>query len=99
MATADVQMPSEVPTTLYYYLEVKDGGVIQTYPGTAYEKRRKHVPHDMKINDMRPDRSNFKIDTAGFELVDHVSKEKDFTNEASVEELYYPEVVDLIKKT
>jgi hypothetical protein len=23
----------EEPTTLYYYLEVKDGGIIQTYPG------------------------------------------------------------------
>jgi len=98
MAAAAVALPTE-PTTLYYYLEPKDGGVIQTYPGTAYEKRRKHVPHEMHINDLRSVRSNFTMDTAGFELIDHVSKEKTFDDEARVEEVYYPEVVDIIKRT
>lgn len=98
MATAEVALPTE-PTTLYYYLEPKDGGIIQTYPGTAFEKRRKHVPHEMHVRDMRPVRSEFKIDTTGFELVENVSKEKDFTNDAQVEEVYYPEVIDMIKRT
>lgn len=98
VATADTALPSE-PTTLYYYLEVKDGGIIQTYPGTAFEKRRKHVPHDMRISDLRTVRSEFTIDKCGFELVNHVSGEKTFDNEERVKEIYYPEVTDLIKKT
>ena len=97
MATADVALPTE-PTTLYYYLEPKDGGIIQTYPGTAFEKRRKHVPHEMHIKDMRSVRSDFKFDECGFELVDHVSKEKDFMDDDHITEVYYQECVDLIKK-
>ena len=97
MATETVTLPTQ-PTTLYYYLELKDGGIIQTYPGTAFEKRRKHVPHKMRINDLRSVRSEFTIDKCGFELVDHVSKEKDFTDEDQVKEVYYPEVIDIVKK-
>lgn len=97
MATADLMLPTE-PTTLNYYLELKDGGIIQTYPGTAFEKRRKHVPHEMRIADLRSVRDQFKLDETGFELVNHVSKEKDFTDEAQVKKLYYPEVEELMKK-
>lgn len=97
MATAEVALPTE-PTTLYYYLEPKDGGIIQTYPGTAFEKRRKHVPHEKTIKDMRSIRSEFTIGKQGFELVDHVSKQKDFGDEDEVKEVYYPEACELIKK-
>lgn len=97
MATITQTLPSE-PTTLNYYLELKDGGIIQTYPGTAFEKRRKHVPHEMRINDLRSVKSDFKLDECGFELVDHVSKEKTFDDEKRVEEVYYPEVIAMMKK-
>jgi hypothetical protein len=97
MATADLMLLTE-PTTLKYYLELKDGGIIQTYPRTAFEKRRKHVPHEMRIADLRSVRDNFKLDECRFELVNHESKEKEFTDEEQVKELYYPEVVELIKK-
>ena len=53
------------PTTLYYYLEPKDGGQIQTFPGTAAEKRRKHVPHSVDIKDMRSIRSHFTLENNG----------------------------------
>jgi len=86
------------PTTLYYYLEPKDGGQIQTYPGTAAEKRRKHVPHDVTVKDMRPIRDDITLDKAGFELIDHVSKEKDFLDEKRITEVYYPEVEEIIKR-
>lgn len=90
-------LPSE-PTTLYYYLEVKDGGIIQTYPGTAFEKRRKHVPHPVTIQDMRPIKEEFTLHKNGFQLVDHVTQEKDFLDEKHVEQVYYPECEALFKK-
>lgn len=90
-------LPSE-DTTLYYYLEVKDGGIIQTYPGTAFEKRRKHVPQAVTVQDLRPIKEEFTLHKNGFQLVDHVTKEKDFTDEKHVEEVYYPECEALIKK-
>jgi hypothetical protein len=39
MATTTMTLPEE-PTTLYYYLEVKDGGIIQTYPGALSSRSR-----------------------------------------------------------
>lgn len=90
-------MPEE-PTTLFYYLEPKDGGITQTFPGTASEKRRKHVPFDATVRDMRSVREDFKVDNAGFELIDHVTEVKDFADEEEVKKVYYPEVQDMIKK-
>jgi hypothetical protein len=97
MATETMTLREE-PTTLYYFLEVKDGGIIQTYPGTAFEKRRKHVPHDVTIRDLRPIQDQFTLENAGFQLVKHVSKEKSFIDEKQVEEVYYPECQELIKR-
>lgn len=99
MATADVMLPTE-PTTLYYYLEVKDGGIIQTYPGTAFEKRRKHVPFDVNVRDMRPIKDDFSLHKNGFELVKnpHSVREEDWQNEEVVQREYYPACEELIKR-
>ncbi|KAF2709143.1 hypothetical protein K504DRAFT_381277 [Pleomassaria siparia CBS 279.74] len=94
---AEVSLPAE-PTTLFYYLEQKDGGIIQTYPGTAFEKRRKHVPHEVGIKDLRPVREDFNINNAGFQLVDHKSAVKDFGDEDEIKNVWYPEVKELMKK-
>lgn len=97
MATADVLLPTE-PTTLYYYLEVKDGGILQTYPGIAYEKRRKHVPHDVTITDLRTVKDDFTLDKNRFQLTKNVSDDKEFLDEERVRKEYYPQCEALIKK-
>ncbi|KUJ21445.1 uncharacterized protein LY89DRAFT_770830 [Mollisia scopiformis] len=97
MPSATMTLPSE-PTTMFFYLEVKDGGIIQTYPGTAFEKRRKHVLHDVTINDMRSIREDFNVNNAGFELVEHKTGVKDFGSNEEIEKVYYPECKELIKK-
>lgn len=95
MVTAD--LPTQ-DTTLYYYLEVKDGGIIQTYPGTAFEKRRKHVPFDTKVRDLRLIKDEFTLDKNGFQLVKFAPTEKEFLDEEEVKKSYYPECQALIKK-
>lgn len=97
MATTTMTLPVE-PTTLYYYLEPKDGGTTQTYPGTAAEKRRKHVPHSVNIKDMRSIRDQFTLDGNGFEMVDHHSQVKNWKDDEEVKAVYYPEVIELMKK-
>lgn len=97
MATADVMLPTE-PTTLYYYLEVKDGGIIQTYPGTAFEKRRKHVPFDVNIRDLRPIKDEFSLHKNGFQLCKNVVKDCDWSDEDQVQREYYPACEELIKR-
>lgn len=104
MATETITAPPATlklhaePTKLYYYLELKDGGIIQTYPGTAFEKRRKHVPHDVTIRDLRPIKDRFTLDRNGFQLVDNKPLQEDVINEGKVETVYYPECEALIKK-
>lgn len=95
--TATQTLPTEA-TTLYYYLEVKDGGIIQTYPGTAFEKRRKHVPHSMNVQDLRSVKDNFTLERNGFELTPNAPLEEDKLDQESIEKLYYPKCQDLIKK-
>lgn len=106
MATAAVARPSALPTdrlpseasTLYYYLELKDGGIIQTYPGTAFEKKRKHVPHDVNIRNLRPVKDEFTLNKNGFQLINHTSEMKDWDSKEEIERVYYPECEALIKK-
>ncbi|KAF2035220.1 hypothetical protein EK21DRAFT_84841 [Setomelanomma holmii] len=86
------------PTTLFYYLEPKDGGIIQTYPGTAFEKRRKHVPFEVNISDLRSKKDEFNVDNAGFQLVEFKSKVKDFGNEDEIKQVWYDEVKNKIKE-
>jgi hypothetical protein len=52
----------------------------------------------MNVKDMRSIRDQFTLDKNGFELVDHKTEEKDFLDEERVENVYYPEVAELIKK-
>lgn len=99
MATADVMLPTE-PSTLYYYLEVKDGGIVQTYPGTAFEKRRKHVPHDVNIRDLRPVKDQFTLEKNAFQLVPHKTavKEDQWQDKELMQRVFYPEAEALFKK-
>lgn len=39
----------------------------------------------------------FSLDTHGFELVSHTAAEKSFTDEETVKEKYYQEIIDLMK--
>jgi hypothetical protein len=90
-------LPAE-RSTLYYYLEVKDGGIIQTYPGTAFEKRRKHVPFQMSIEDLRSVQDDFTLDKNGFQLVPNMRLGEDQLEKETIERVYYPECEKLMKK-
>lgn len=92
-----VAQPKDVQTTLRYYLEIADGGTGISYPGTAGDKRRKHNPVDVLIRDMRGPDQAFTLDTHGFELVSHTAVEKPFTDEETVKEKYYQEIIGLMK--
>ena len=90
MATETDTLNQE-PTTLYYNLELKDAGIIQTNPGTACATRDENQGLAAVVSD-------FTLDKCGFEMVKHESKEKDFLDEDHVKETYYPEVIDIVKK-
>jgi len=49
-------------------------------------------------NDLRSISSEFTLDKAGFELVHHQTKVKDFADEEHVKQVYYPEIDELVKR-
>ena len=96
MVAAPLSAPSVVNTRLNYYLEPKDGGTTQIYPGTAGDKLRKHNPQPVQISDMRG--HDLTLDRNGFQLVGHESAEKTFDDEQRVKTQVYEETSELLKK-
>jgi hypothetical protein len=54
--------------------------------------------HEVTIDDGRPLRDTFRLDTHGFAFVDHHTRMKDFTDETERKRVYDVEVAELIKK-
>lgn len=69
------------------------------WPEKAHESNPpKYEGKEVAINDGRPLRDSFKLDTHGFAFVDHFTKVKDFTDEAERKRVYDAECQELIKK-
>ncbi len=56
-----------------------------------------YVRHAMNVHDGRA-AEGLGLETSGFELVDHPTKVRDFFDPAELESVYYPEVVELVKR-
>jgi hypothetical protein len=54
--------------------------------------------HVMPIADGRPLRDSFRLDSTGFEFVDHPTRMKDFFDEDELRAVYYPEAQMLIAR-
>ena len=105
MATAAVLAPRDVPTTLNYYTPVPDSDEAPfqyVYDPPAGQPRDNigEEKHEVVIHDARGKEQEYglSLDTSGFQFVKHVSAEKDFTDEKRIEEVYYKEVEELLKK-
>ena len=105
MATAAVQAPTDVPTTLNYYAAIE--GTNESpyqYVRDPPEGKPKHNigidPHPVVIHDARDKEKEYdlSLDTSGFQFVKHVSSEKDFEDEERIKDVYYKEVEELLKK-
>ena len=64
-------------------------GLVRSMTG-VYEK------HAVRIEDGRPRRADFRLDEAGFELVDHPTKVADFFDVEELQRVYFPEMERLI---
>ena len=103
MATAAVLTPHDVPTNLNYYKPIGGEKPFQ-YVYDPPEGQDKHNlgedPHPVVIRDARGKEKeyNLSLDTSGFQFVNSPSVEKDFTDDKRIEEVYYPEVIELLKR-
>ena len=56
-----------------------------------------YEPHVVPVRNGRPVQDTFSVDVHGFEVVGHRSAVADFTDPAEVDEVYVPEVLDLVR--
>ncbi|KAI1175316.1 hypothetical protein F4777DRAFT_579152 [Nemania sp. FL0916] len=75
--------PHDVTTVLYYFDDDKPG--------------RPTKPQETVIHDIRGNESQYTLDTTGFQIFKHSSKEKDFLDDEQIKRSYYPEMEELLK--
>lgn len=101
MATAAVIPPHDVQTTLNYYTPIGNEAPFQ-YVFDPPEGTDKHNigndPRPAVVHDARGRESEFTLDNAGFQFVKHVSTEKEFLDDERIQDVYYKEVEELLKK-
>jgi hypothetical protein len=80
--------PMKEPPTTYAY----------TPPDGRPDSNLRFAPQTMPIINGRPLIGKLSLDVQGFELVKHETAVKDFYNDGEVRLVYYPEVIELLKK-
>ena len=103
MAIATVLTPQDVPTTLNYYAPIEPTDETPfTYRDAPPEGKPKtnigQDPHPVVIHDARGHEDELTLDKGGFQFVKHVSQEKEFDDDQRIQDVYYKEVGELLKK-
>ncbi|KAF2773292.1 hypothetical protein EJ03DRAFT_125524 [Teratosphaeria nubilosa] len=95
--TTDIPIPrGETKSKLIFYAPAPDGSApwnyVEPQPGQQ-QRNYGEDEHEVTIHDIRGREHDFNINTNGFGVVQGVSsQEKDFTDDESIKNLYYPEV-------
>ncbi|TKA82557.1 hypothetical protein B0A55_01200 [Friedmanniomyces simplex] len=96
--TADIPIPrGTTQATLTFYAPPADGSApwnyVETPPEGSPQRNYGESPHEVSIHDIRGRERDFDINTNGFGVIQGVrSEEKDFTDDAHIQQVYYPEV-------
>jgi len=96
---------SAVESTLIYFVPPADGSkplqFMYADPASATGERTKNftqAPYKMKIENLRGKEDSVTLDTAGFQFFKAPAKHTSFNSDAVIEEEYYPESIELLKK-
>ncbi|KAL5522619.1 hypothetical protein ACEPAG_8636 [Sanghuangporus baumii] len=102
MATAAVQIPHDVSTTLNYITPTPEPPYFYSPSIDPPEgKPRSNIgsePHPAVIHDVRGKEDTVGLDKTGFQFVKHQSSETEFLDEERIKNVYYKEVEELLKK-
>ncbi|EJC97625.1 uncharacterized protein FOMMEDRAFT_149596 [Fomitiporia mediterranea MF3/22] len=103
MATAAVQRPHDVSTTLNYFTPTDNEAPYNysLYVDPPEGKPRSNVgqePHPATIHDVRGKEDSVGLDKTGFQFAKHKSSETEFRDEERIKNVYYKEVEELLKK-
>ncbi len=98
-AKTNSYQPRDVTTIFNYYKDNEDGSPPHpSYVGRPETYYRPTVPLKATVHDIRGSEDKYTLDTTGFQVVKHSSKEKDFADDEHIKSVYYPEIEDILKK-
>jgi hypothetical protein len=95
--------PSSTTAELVYMVKPPNGVKafqnINADPKTGERpKNFSRIQKEVEIENLRGKEDFVSLDTAGFQLFNRPSKHKAFTNDAEIEQEYYPESIEYIKE-
>lgn len=82
-----------------YYLAAADGS--PPPPSYVDKPESYYRPADTRslpVYDVRGNEDKYTLDTTGFQVIKHVSAERDFRDEEQIKRVYYPEVESVLKE-
>ena len=92
--------PNTVEATVNYI--ANDGTKLFTYTGgpgsTEVKSQGTADPRRMTLHNARPHLKEFDLERDGFRFVDHPTRMKDFFDPDQIAQVYYPEMVELVKQ-
>jgi hypothetical protein len=96
MNAPNPQLLVEIP----YTLNNGEKLINETYGTNNLVRRTEGTldPRPMPMENGRPIANSFELEEAGFVFVEHKTKMKDFFDAAELKAVYYPEIVELIKR-
>ncbi|KAL2259719.1 hypothetical protein VTK26DRAFT_6510 [Humicola hyalothermophila] len=112
MATVDVASPTtlvkdatgqqhNVRTVMNYYKDPGDGTLPAPFYAVPKEGQknepRPSLPIEVVVTDISGSEKNYTLDSHGFQIVQHASKEKQFLDEEAIRSEYYRETEQLLK--
>ena len=101
MPMSEAHAPRHVRTSLNYFRALDDRSpyvYVHDPPAGIAQENLGTEPYSVQINDARGQESEFALDSAGFQFVNHASIECDFNDEDRIRTAYYREVEDLLKR-
>ena len=91
--------PHDVLAEFNYYKDAADGQLPPPYYVTKPESLGFSLDtKTVTVRDIRGDEDRYTLDTIGFQVLRHVSKEKEF-EDSEITKVYYPEMESLLKST
>ncbi len=98
------QTPAKAPeardvlTDFNYYKDPGDGSLpAPTYVGKPETYERPVETRRMPVRDIRGEEERYALDTTGFQIYRHVSREGAFEDEEEIKRVYYPEIEGILK--
>lgn len=88
----------DVETLLNYHKDNEDGSPPHpTYVDRPETYERPSEVHKVLVRDVRGKENQFTLDVNGFQFHKHTAQEKDFVDDAQIQDGYYKETEQLLK--